>query len=290
MCIIAWENKHNYEGPVRIVCPEHHNYFNEIGGGGKAGPQPSLLLPSVVADAAAKTAASLVAPPPIHEVNSNTLHSSPAESTLTGLQHLPLPVPILPPLADHDYDIENLSDSIIDNMASTSQDETVEDDVDYDFDGIIGDSDNEGDEQELHLLAVARRLADDDQCDEIISVADAERIIVSTPSDVEVTVIDDIGEPSTYDANGDVRSGQMIGAPDGWEPPCAPDTFTGYQRKHDAPAEEDIDNPAGWSMYTFTPNFDAKNKYTFHTTPAGARVVRMNINGKRQVNGWEFHY
>jgi hypothetical protein len=43
-------------------------------------------------------------------------------------------------------------------------------------------------------------------------------------------------------------------------------------------------------MVTFMPNFDLKNKYTFHSTPSRARVVHMNTNGKQQVNGWDFFY
>jgi len=35
---------HNFEGPVSIVCPEHHAHFMAIGGGGKAGP---LSVPAV---------------------------------------------------------------------------------------------------------------------------------------------------------------------------------------------------------------------------------------------------
>ena len=54
--------------------------------------------------------------------------------------------------------------------------------------------------------------------------------------------------------------------------------------------EQDIDNPANWRMYIFMPNFDSKNKYTFRTTPLGARVLCMNMNGKQQVNGWESFY
>lgn len=41
MCIINWEAMHNFEGPVSIVCPEHHAHFNAIGGGRKSG-LPSL--------------------------------------------------------------------------------------------------------------------------------------------------------------------------------------------------------------------------------------------------------
>ena len=83
----------------------------------------------------------------------------------------------------------------------------------------------------------------------------------------------------------------MIGAPKGWLPLIPAPTFSGYLPKHDAPSEEDIDNPAGWSMFTFTPvyNVSAK-KYKFHSSPTGARVVPANNTGKQCINGWEFHY
>jgi len=41
LCIIEWETSHNFEGRVQIVCPNHHDHFIDIGGGGKA-PPPSL--------------------------------------------------------------------------------------------------------------------------------------------------------------------------------------------------------------------------------------------------------
>jgi hypothetical protein len=43
-------------------------------------------------------------------------------------------------------------------------------------------------------------------------------------------------------------------------------------------------------MYTFTPTYDKKNNYQFHSSPTGAKVVPLDNDGKRQVAGWEFHY
>lgn len=215
-------------------------------------------------------------PPPPMDIMINSTsaaHASPAESTLTGN----------PPAAPKNYPPYMVLGS------AESNDENV-DDNDDDEDG---DSYYDGDELKVHLLAVARRYADDEAGDKINSVADAERVVNSlTHHDEEIDDIDDdIGEPPLDEMeHGIAPARQLIGAPDGWNPPCPPPSFNGYQQKHDAPAEKDIDNPAGWSMFTFTANFDSKNKYTFHSTPSGARVVRMNSNGKRQAAGWEFFY
>ena len=68
-------------------------------------------------------------------------------------------------------------------------------------------------------------------------------------------------------------------------------TFVGYRPKAGEPSEEELDNPAGWSMFTFTPSYNVNTKkYDCHTTPTGARVVPANSMGKRFQNGWEFHY
>ena len=291
---------HNYEGPVRIVCPNHHEYFNEIGGGGKAGKLQSSSVAAAIT--AANTAAMLIGgggraggavqqhgcQPPMFEVN-NTLQSSPAESTLTApplFEDLLVPslpplfpggfstIPSIPPPLDHD-----------DSIAATILE--IDDEVVGD-----GDSVNDGDEEQLHLVALARRLVEDDECQVVLSVADAERILLMSTNnhdDDNEMIDDDVGEPTATIADSDCS---LIGAPDNWTPPCPPPTFNGYQPKHDAPAEEDIDNPGGWSMYTFTPNYNSKNQYTFHSSPTGARVVpKSEADGSRRcVNGWEFHY
>jgi hypothetical protein len=79
----------------------------------------------------------------------------------------------------------------------------------------------------------------------------------------------------------------LIGAPEGWLAPTPPSTYSGYVPKHNALVEEAIDNPAGWSMFTFTPVY-SNNKYKFHSSP-GARFVLADKTGKRCINGWEFH-
>ena len=49
----------------------------------------------------------------------------------------------------------------------------------------------------------------------------------------------------------------LRGSPPGWFPPQPPPDFQ-YHPKYDAPPEEEIDNPGGWSLYSFAPCFDSK--------------------------------
>jgi hypothetical protein len=46
---------HDFEGPVSIVCPEHHAHFQAIGGGGKLDRQPYKLLMMMVVTASMAT-------------------------------------------------------------------------------------------------------------------------------------------------------------------------------------------------------------------------------------------
>jgi len=147
----------------------------------------------------------------------------------------------------------------------------------------------------VHNIALARRLISDDECEEIFTKSDAERILLSRGStgfvlgdDPEID--DDIGKPTSGTDEG-LNLTNLIGVPNGWMPPSAPLSFLGYRPKSGDPPEEDINNPAGWSMFTFTPSYHPKTKkYDSHMTPSGAHVVPADGTGKRVMNGWEFHY
>ena len=55
----------------------------------------------------------------------------------------------------------------------------------------------------------------------------------------------------------------------------------------------DIDNPGEWPQYCYRPVFNSQaktSKYKHHCLPSGAMPVPENKDGKRNVNGWEFHY
>lgn len=88
----------------------------------------------------------------------------------------------------------------------------------------------------------------------------------------------------------------LPGAPLGWKPPSPPEGWTPPATKTNAgePKFEDVDNPGGWSEYIFQPIFDVKKKakvkpYIHHCLPTGATPV-PELNGKRSIGGWDFHY
>ena len=63
-------------------------------------------------------------------------------------------------------------------------------------------------------------------------------------------------------------------------------------KKRDEPVFDAVDNPGDWPEYCFRPYFATRtktSKYEFHKLPTGAMPVPEK-NGKREVNGWEFHY
>jgi hypothetical protein len=131
--------------------------------------------------------------------------------------------------------------------------------------GDGGDSDEEGDEANLH--------------NESVNVAARLGMIGDDFDDVDLDVNDD-GEQLCC----------LPGAPNNWLPPQPPLTFKGYQPKGNAPPTfEDVDNPAGWTDYMFQPKYKSNN-YECHLSPTGARVVPAGSDGKRVINGWEFHY
>ncbi len=55
---------------------------------------------------------------------------------------------------------------------------------------------------------------------------------------------------------------------------------------------EDVDNPSGWSNYTFRPMFEpSRGKYICHAMLAGTVSVPINaLTGKREAGGYEFFY
>ena len=57
------------------------------------------------------------------------------------------------------------------------------------------------------------------------------------------------------------------------------------------PDFEDVDNPGEWPSFCFRPKFTKDKKYIRHSLPTGAMAVPINKKtGKRELNGWEFHY
>ena len=123
-------------------------------------------------------------------------------------------------------------------------------------------------------------------------------------SDVEGLEVDNHFDAMMVEVNndidvdewGEISSPLIPGAPDGWIPPGPPTTFLGYVPKLDAPENfSDVDNPDRWSQFVFQPKYGQMNNrgpkvYVGHRTPAGAKVVPLNDDGVREVNGWKFYY
>lgn len=87
---------------------------------------------------------------------------------------------------------------------------------------------------------------------------------------------------------------RLPGAPAKWKKPGAPPGWEPRQPRRGQPANfADIDNPGGWSEFTFRPKFNGTNgsgNYLQHQLPTGATPLPANENGKRVVNDWELHY
>jgi hypothetical protein len=85
----------------------------------------------------------------------------------------------------------------------------------------------------------------------------------------------------------------LYGAPPGWSPPYAPADWTPTVNTNKGePLFKDVDNPGGWSSYTFRPMFEPRGgKYICHAMPAGTVPVPINaVMGKRGEGGYEFFY
>ncbi len=85
----------------------------------------------------------------------------------------------------------------------------------------------------------------------------------------------------------------LYGAPPGWSAPSAPEDWNPTVNiNREESRFEDVDNPGGWSTYTFRPMFEPRGgKYICHAMLAGAVPVPINaITGKREAGGYEFFH
>ena len=87
---------------------------------------------------------------------------------------------------------------------------------------------------------------------------------------------------------------QLWGAPPNWIPPQVPPNWRPPSPNIEwgEPSFDKVDNPGGWSNYTYQPVFNKeKKKYLYHAMPSGATVVpKDTVTGKRERNGYEFFY
>jgi len=106
--------------------------------------------------------------------------------------------------------------------------------------------------------------------------------------DIEV----DDDDAVVCDKTNNVQS-TLFGSPTGWSPPGQPEEWNPrVNSSRREPPMDDVDNPGGWSSFTYRPMFQAKaGKYIGHAMPAGATAVPMSEEtGKSQSKGFEFFY
>ena len=160
--------------------------------------------------------------------------------------------------------------------------------------GDGGDSDEEGDEFQLHV-------ADDEEAE-----LRADRVGVSAFAEEGGSVK---GLLEVTNSSGDIL-GNVTLYPNQFEEeetglpnmdmshvkvPRVPDDYVMPLVKHarNEPIFDEVDNPGQWPRFCFQPKFVSRSNtspYKCHALPTGAIPVPKNSDGKRVMNGWEFHY
>jgi len=180
------------------------------------------------------------------------------------------------------YDWENASSIGEDTVARESNDERIKllQDQDENEVGDGGDSDGEGDGYEcvtsfrLGMKEVERERLEYDaqEIEHDVEVDDDDACVCEETNDVQCT---------------------LFGAPKGWSPPGQPEDWNPrVNSSRGEPPMDDVDNPGGWSSFTYRPMFQAKGgRYIGHAMPAGATAVPISEEtGKRESEGFEFFY
>ncbi len=92
----------------------------------------------------------------------------------------------------------------------------------------------------------------------------------------------------------DDNSATLWGAPPDWHPPHVPPNWTPKPVQVDKgePPFHKVDNPGGWSGYTYQAVINkTTGEYLHHTMPSSATAVPIDPKtNKREVGGYEFFY
>jgi len=181
------------------------------------------------------------------------------------------------------YDWENASIGE-DTVARESNDERIKllQDEDENEVGDGGDSDGEGDGYEcVTFFREGMKEVERERLEH-----DAQEI----EHDVEV----DDDDACVCNKTNNVQS-TLFGSPKGWSPPGQPEFEDWNLRVSSSRGEphiDGVDNPEGWSSFTYRPMFQAKGgQYIGHAMPVGATAVPISEEtGKRESQGFEFFY
>ena len=280
-CQAMWEcdNDAESDGCLKLCRHHHPHYSMKQSAAAKSTPATTMHSTAVQDLATTMTELFPTATGTVTELlPADTLHThqSPAISELTGGASALL-VPTLPQFdfvgtaADQGGKgsaVEDADGSDVDGDADDCVENNIDDNVDdecNEHDDNVGDSDEDGDELQYHILVAELEESDDDGMGD---------------DDDEEEVCGSQTAPTV-----------LKGSPPGWFPPQPPADFK-YEPKFDAPTtEEDIDNPGKWPLFSFGPRYNqSKKEYIGHFTPTGAQVVPADDDGFRLKEGWEFHY
>ena len=107
-----------------------------------------------------------------------------------------------------------------------------------------------------------------------------------------------VGAEAEFGLNPLIPEPVLFGAPVGWLLPAHPDDWkpdNPKENKGEPSAFDKIDNPGGWTPFTFRPKFKRSKEgkvgeYLYHAMPTGVTPIPADTNGKRTCQGWEFHY
>jgi len=117
--------------------------------------------------------------------------------------------------------------------------------------------------------------------------------------------INNMNNNNNNNEGGNDDAPSLPGAPPGWKPPTAPEGWKPDALLPGQPEFKDVDNPGGWSEFTYRPKCatalktvtkDGKKKKVkvkeckHHALPTGCTVVPKDDNGERKVKDWSFHY
>ena len=167
-------------------------------------------------------------------------------------------------------------------------------DIAYDRNGGDGgDSDEDGDEFELHgaeedeedlkmeKTGVSAFAADSGTGTGILDVTNSVGDILGN-----VTLLDPEATGEVGIANLNMSHVKIPRVPIDYVAPLV-------RPERQEPNFEDVDNPGKWPRYCFQPKFLSRSKnslYTRHTMPTGAVPVPKNKHGERKIGDWEFFY
>ncbi len=117
--------------------------------------------------------------------------------------------------------------------------------------------------------------------------------LCSDANEIESGVEVDDNDAFVCEVKDNTLNSNLYGAPPGWSAPSAPDDLNPtININHGEQRFEDVDNPGGWSNYTFRTMFEPRGgRKICHAMPAGTVPVPINaVMRKREAGGYEFLY